>query len=277
MWLQVTETRTGPLGCSNYDNLDTVSSVLVHSPENKVQLQGEAKAFHVVFYQTLNAPEKGFIKKDCRNSLIAVLMVKTNLGDRLKWFLKQSFSAYLPSTGLQAILPGYLQSLFIQAALNYIGCKSEGQFVCQHSDCWCECSAGFPQCNCPHSDLDTLEKNLLRIKEAWRRSNQEFEESGESEILIHCDLQSGTWKCQQERCFKRGHRWDRQGNASRDAKPPSIRWKIHLVFVLNGFLLVPVLQTESGELSVTVPTVWGSRVHLLSPKELWRVPQENVS
>lgn len=40
---QVTETRTGPLGCSNYDNLDTVSSVLVHSPENKVQLQGETQ------------------------------------------------------------------------------------------------------------------------------------------------------------------------------------------------------------------------------------------
>lgn len=37
---QVTETRTGPLGCSNYDNLDSVSSVLVQSPENKVQLQG---------------------------------------------------------------------------------------------------------------------------------------------------------------------------------------------------------------------------------------------
>ena len=37
---QVTETRTGPLGCSNYDNLDTVSSVLVHSPENKIHLQG---------------------------------------------------------------------------------------------------------------------------------------------------------------------------------------------------------------------------------------------
>lgn len=29
-------------------------------------------------------------------------------------------------------------------------------------------------------------------------------------------------------------------------------------------------DSESGELSVTVPTVWGSRVHLLSPKELWR-------
>ncbi|NXO95422.1 BRNP2 protein, partial [Certhia brachydactyla] len=38
--IKVTETRTGPLGCSNYDNLDSVSSVLVQSPENKVQLQG---------------------------------------------------------------------------------------------------------------------------------------------------------------------------------------------------------------------------------------------
>lgn len=38
--LQVTETRTGPLGCSNYDNLDSVSSVLVQSPENKIHLQG---------------------------------------------------------------------------------------------------------------------------------------------------------------------------------------------------------------------------------------------
>lgn len=40
----MTETRTGPLGCSNYDNLDSVSSVLVQSPENKVQLQGRAHA-----------------------------------------------------------------------------------------------------------------------------------------------------------------------------------------------------------------------------------------
>lgn len=84
------------------------------------------------------------------------------------------------SPGLQVVLPGYLQSRFIQAALNYIGCKSEGQFVCRNSECWCECSADFPQCNCPHSDLNTLENNLLRIRDAWRLTNQEFEESGES-------------------------------------------------------------------------------------------------
>ncbi|XP_053703063.1 BMP/retinoic acid-inducible neural-specific protein 3-like [Synchiropus splendidus] len=38
--VKVMETRTGPLGCSNYDNLDSVSSVLVQSPENKMQLRG---------------------------------------------------------------------------------------------------------------------------------------------------------------------------------------------------------------------------------------------
>lgn len=83
-------------------------------------------------------------------------------------------------TGLQAVLPRYLQGLFIQAALNYIGCKSEGQFVCRSGDCWCECSLEFPQCNCPRFDLDTLEKNLLRIRDAWRTLNREFEESGGS-------------------------------------------------------------------------------------------------
>ncbi|XP_026230777.1 BMP/retinoic acid-inducible neural-specific protein 3-like [Anabas testudineus] len=123
--IRVTETRTGPLGCSNYDNLDTVSSVLVHSPENKVQLQG-----------------------------------------------------------LQVVLPGYLQSRFIQAALNYIGCKSEGEFVCQSGDCWCKCGVDYPQCNCPHSDLDTLENNLLNIKDAWRLTNQEFEESEELQSFV---------------------------------------------------------------------------------------------
>lgn len=93
-----------------------------------------------------------------------------------------------PLPGLQVVLPNYLQSLFIQAALNYIGCKSEGQFVCQNGDCWCKCSVDFPQCNCPHSDLDTLEKNLLRIREAWKLINQEFEESGKS-----VDFDSAKW------------------------------------------------------------------------------------
>ncbi|CAB1332771.1 unnamed protein product, partial [Coregonus sp. 'balchen'] len=42
--IKVTETRTGPLGCSSYDNLDSVSSVLLQSPESKLHLQGKHPA-----------------------------------------------------------------------------------------------------------------------------------------------------------------------------------------------------------------------------------------
>ncbi|KAM8953650.1 BMP/retinoic acid-inducible neural-specific protein 1 [Pelodytes ibericus] len=38
--IKVTETRTGPLGCSSYDNLDSVSSVLLQSTESKMHLKG---------------------------------------------------------------------------------------------------------------------------------------------------------------------------------------------------------------------------------------------
>uniref|UniRef100_S4R657 BMP/retinoic acid inducible neural specific 2 n=1 Tax=Petromyzon marinus TaxID=7757 RepID=S4R657_PETMA len=38
--INVIETRKGPLGCSSYENLDLVSSVLIQTPENKLQLLG---------------------------------------------------------------------------------------------------------------------------------------------------------------------------------------------------------------------------------------------
>ncbi|TRY60796.1 hypothetical protein DNTS_033329, partial [Danionella cerebrum] len=44
--IKVTETRTGPLGCSTYDNLDSVSSVLLQSPESKLHLQGNTASFY---------------------------------------------------------------------------------------------------------------------------------------------------------------------------------------------------------------------------------------
>lgn len=44
---QVTETRSGPLGCSSYDNLDSVSSILLQSPESKLHLQGK-QVLHVL-------------------------------------------------------------------------------------------------------------------------------------------------------------------------------------------------------------------------------------
>ncbi|XP_023853930.1 BMP/retinoic acid-inducible neural-specific protein 3-like [Salvelinus sp. IW2-2015] len=123
--IKVTETRTGPLGCSNYDNLDSVSSVLVQSPENKINLQG-----------------------------------------------------------LQTILPEYLRARFVQAALNYIGCNEEGQFVCRNNDCWCRCSPGFPQCNCPDVDLRAMEASLMHIRDTWNMANQDFEESEEFQNFV---------------------------------------------------------------------------------------------
>ncbi|MGH0138156.1 UNVERIFIED_CONTAM: hypothetical protein FKN15_045927 [Acipenser sinensis] len=123
--IKVTETRTGPLGCSNYDSLDSVSSVLVQSPENKIHLQG-----------------------------------------------------------LQVILPEYLKKRFVQAALSYIGCNSEGEFICKDNDCWCECSSRFPECNCPYRDLKAMEDNLLHIREAWTIINNDFEESDEFKLFV---------------------------------------------------------------------------------------------
>ncbi|XP_062853138.1 BMP/retinoic acid-inducible neural-specific protein 3 [Trichomycterus rosablanca] len=123
--IKVTETRTGPLGCSNYDNLDSVSSVLVQSPENKIYLQG-----------------------------------------------------------LQAILPGYLRSQFVQAALSYISCHSEGKFKCTNNDCWCECSVDFPQCNCPTENLKAMQDSLRVIRESWTQANVEFKESDEFQGFV---------------------------------------------------------------------------------------------
>ncbi|XP_061681996.1 BMP/retinoic acid-inducible neural-specific protein 3-like isoform X2 [Syngnathoides biaculeatus] len=123
--IKVTETRTGPLGCSNYDNLDSVSSVLVQSPENKIHLQG-----------------------------------------------------------LHAILPEYLRDRFVQAALSYIGCNEEGQFVCRDNDCWCQCAADYPECNCPELDLRSMEASLLQIQDSWTKANQDFEESDEFQNFV---------------------------------------------------------------------------------------------
>ncbi|KPP78366.1 BMP/retinoic acid-inducible neural-specific protein 3-like [Scleropages formosus] len=123
--IKVTETRTGPLGCSNYDNLDSVSSVLVQSPENKIYLQG-----------------------------------------------------------LQMILPEYLRHRFVLAALSYVACNSEGEFVCKENDCWCQCSDSHPHCNCPTVDLRAMEENLVHIRNTYAAASQEFEESDEFQNFV---------------------------------------------------------------------------------------------
>ncbi|GCB66165.1 hypothetical protein scyTo_0000557 [Scyliorhinus torazame] len=121
----VTETRTGPLGCSNYDNLDSVSSVLVQSPENKIHLQG-----------------------------------------------------------LQTILPEHLRERFVEAALSYIACNSEGSFICKNHDCWCQCTSKYPECNCPYMDIQALEDSLLWITDTWTNYNKEFEVSDEFKVFL---------------------------------------------------------------------------------------------
>lgn len=87
---------------------------------------------------------------------------------------------FLPfPSGLQVILPEYLQEHFVQAALSYIACNSEGEFICKDNDCWCQCGPKFPECNCPYMDIQAMEENLVRISETWNTYNSEFEESGE--------------------------------------------------------------------------------------------------
>lgn len=91
-----------------------------------------------------------------------------------RWAFK--FCFHFP--GLQVLLPEYLRSRFVQAALSYIACNGEGRFACQDNDCWCQCSEGHPQCNCPHASLQAQHSNLEHTNEAWRHANQEFEQSG---------------------------------------------------------------------------------------------------
>ncbi|XP_017165360.1 BMP/retinoic acid-inducible neural-specific protein 2 [Poecilia reticulata] len=123
--IKVTETRTGPLGCSNYDSLDSVSSVLVHSPENKIHLKG-----------------------------------------------------------LQDVLPEFLRGRFVEAALSYVACNSEGELLCRNNDCWCRCSPRFPECNCPFADIKVMEENLEKNKASWNNFNQEFMESDEFKAFL---------------------------------------------------------------------------------------------
>ncbi|KAI4542582.1 hypothetical protein MG293_007961 [Ovis ammon polii] len=118
--IKVTETRTGPLGCNSYDNLDSVSSVLLQSTESKLHLQG-----------------------------------------------------------LQIIFPQYLQEKFVQSALSYIMCNGEGEYVCQNSQCRCQCAEEFPQCNCPITDIQIVEHTLASMAKSWADAYKDLEDSDE--------------------------------------------------------------------------------------------------
>uniref|UniRef100_A0A8C4QGP8 BMP/retinoic acid inducible neural specific 2 n=1 Tax=Eptatretus burgeri TaxID=7764 RepID=A0A8C4QGP8_EPTBU len=118
--IKVSEMRTGPLGCSSYENLDSVNSVLIRSPDHKIQLQG-----------------------------------------------------------LQEILPEYLRERFVRAALSYLLCEAQGEYICHRGDCRCHCAANFPDCACPRADLLALEESLFRLGHSWQQSQEDFEQSDE--------------------------------------------------------------------------------------------------
>lgn len=82
------------------------------------------------------------------------------------------------NTGLQDVLPDFLRNRFVEAALSYVACNSEGELLCRNNDCWCRCSAKFPDCNCPFLDIRAMEESLRKSREAWITLNNEFIESG---------------------------------------------------------------------------------------------------
>ncbi|KAG7269850.1 hypothetical protein CRUP_032808 [Coryphaenoides rupestris] len=174
--IRVTETRTGPLGCSNYDNLDTVSSVLVHSPENKVQLQGEESL--TIFVDKRKLSQEPSSSSSSSSSALGSEAGGAVGGANATGPVTETRTGPLGCSNYDnldtAVLPTYMRGRFVQAALNYITCKTRGQFVCRAGDCWCQCSAAFPQCNCPLADVEALETALRRIRDAWTLGNLDF-------------------------------------------------------------------------------------------------------
>jgi len=81
-------------------------------------------------------------------------------------------------SGLQVIFPDYLQEKFVQSALSYIMCNGEGEYVCSHNLCICQCADDYPQCNCPITDIQIMENTLLGMSESWVSSYKDFENSG---------------------------------------------------------------------------------------------------
>ncbi|TNN77359.1 BMP/retinoic acid-inducible neural-specific protein 3 [Liparis tanakae] len=79
--------------------------------------------------------------------------------------------------GLQDVLPEFLRGRFVEAALSYVACNSEGELLCRNNDCWCHCSPRFPECNCPFADIKVMEGNLEKSRDAWDGFNQEFMDS----------------------------------------------------------------------------------------------------
>ncbi|NWZ13251.1 BRNP1 protein, partial [Agelaius phoeniceus] len=83
------------------------------------------------------------------------------------------------SPGLQIIFPQYLQEKFVQSALSYIMCNGEGEYICRDSQCGCQCSEEFPQCNCPITDIQIMEYTLANMAKTWTEAYKDLENSDE--------------------------------------------------------------------------------------------------
>lgn len=109
-----------------------------------------------------------------------ILNISTFSLTKITWekkkYLTMCFYLFFP--GLQDVLPEFLRGRFVEAALSYVACNSEGELLCRNNDCWCRCSPRFPECNCPFTDIKVMEENLEKSKQAWSGFNQEFIESG---------------------------------------------------------------------------------------------------
>lgn len=57
-------------------------------------------------------------------------------------------------------------------------CNGEGEYVCQDSQCRCQCAEEFPQCNCPTTDIQIMEYTLASMAKSWAEAYKDLENSG---------------------------------------------------------------------------------------------------
>lgn len=57
-------------------------------------------------------------------------------------------------------------------------CNGEGEYVCQNSQCRCQCAEEFPQCNCPFTDIQIMEFTLANMAKSWAEAYKDLENSG---------------------------------------------------------------------------------------------------
>lgn len=81
-------------------------------------------------------------------------------------------------------------------------CNGEGEYLCQNSQCRCQCAEEFPQCNCPITDIQIMEYALANMAKAWAEAYKDLENSGREPKLVA--LHQRPWaKPREESCVAR--------------------------------------------------------------------------